>query len=176
MRGDRARTSLPAVERAGAAVEEAVAVEGAGAAVEAADDLRAGSLQRLAGPGLRLRETGKRPCSSGEGAKQNDESRLFHVTSFVHLEADVLECLRRLAVELGRGSVLAALGREVAASHPGSRPVADGLELFGACIGRAEKLLRLIQAPLLHQRTTQHELSRRDVVQEVVAVLHQGKR
>ena len=54
--------------------------------------------------------------------------------------------------------------------------MANGLELLGARIGRAEKFLRLVQAPLFHQRPTQHELRRSDVVEEVVAVLHQRER
>ena len=54
--------------------------------------------------------------------------------------------------------------------------MADGLEFLGTCIGRAEELLRLVQAPLFQQRPTQHELGRSHVIEEVVAVLHQGER
>src|SRR5215212_1295715 len=63
-------------------VEGAAAVEHAGhraAAVERAGDVLNVRMRRI----LCLSETGQRPCSSSEGAKQENESRLFHMfTSF----------------------------------------------------------------------------------------------
>src|SRR5690242_298452 len=122
---------------------------------------------------LRLSETRERPNSSGEGTDYEDEPRLFHFHLLSSLEPDVLECFRRPAVELGRSRVLATLGGKVATSHPGSCLMADGLELLGARIGRAEEFLRLVQAPLFHQCPTQHELRRSHVIEEVLTVLHQ---
>src|SRR5213079_3506299 len=101
-------------------------------------------------------------------------SSSFHLLS--SLEPNVLEYLGRLAVQLGRSRVVAPPGGEVTTGHPGCRLVADRLELLGAGIGSAEKFLRLVETPLLHQRPTQHELRRSDVVQEVLAILHQGER
>src|SRR5436190_18020576 len=100
-----------------------------GAPVEHAGELRGRRSRMLP---LRLGEPRKRPCSSGQGAKQKDESRLLHFTSSLSLEPNVLEYLGRLAVQLGRSRVVAPPGGEVATGHPGCRLVADRLELLGA--------------------------------------------
>src|SRR5690348_2457045 len=165
---------LAAVEHA-AAVERAAAVEHAArlrsAAVEHAGELRRRMPRRV----LRLSETRERPHSSGKGTDYEDEPRLFHI-HLLSLEPDVLECFRRPAIELGCSRVLATLGGKVATSHPGCGLMADGLELLGAGIRRGEVFLGLVQAPLVHQRPTQHELRRSDVIEEVLAVLHEGER
>src|SRR6266480_2937805 len=110
-------------------------------------------------------------------AHSKGRSRVFFIfTSFRSLEPDVLECFRRPAVELGRSPILATLAGEVATGHPGCRLMADGLELLGTRIGRKEEFLRLVQSPLFHQRPTQHELRRCDVIEEVLTILHQGER
>src|SRR6266542_5593176 len=54
--------------------------------------------------------------------------------------------------------------------------MADRFELLRARFRGAQQLLRLVEAPLLHQRTAEDELSGSDVEQEVFATLEQVER
>ena len=51
------------------------------------------------------------------------------------LEADILQSLGRLAVQMGGCSVVATAGREIALSDPRRGSVADGRELFEVGVG-----------------------------------------
>src|SRR3712207_2936238 len=79
-------------------------------------------------------------------------------TSFRRLEADILESLGGLAVEVRSGPVVAAASGQVALCHPRGRPVADRGELLEVRVGGGERLVRLVQAALLEERAPEDEL------------------
>src|SRR3954470_10032495 len=97
----------------------------------------------------------------------------FIVTSFIGLEADILEGCCGLAVQPGRLGVFATTGCQVALRHPRRCAMADRFQLICTCLGGAQRFLRLVESSLLHQRAAEHELGRSDVEQEVFAALEE---
>ena len=94
-----------------------------------------------------------------------DGDRLAHVASpFADLEAEVLQRLGRPPVEPSSSAVVAALGSEIAESHPSGRTVASRAELFEAPIGSAQDFFSLVQVILLEEGSAQHELGVADLV------------
>src|SRR5256885_14610710 len=90
------------------------------------------------------------------------------VTSSSNLEPNILESLSRGAVEVCCKPVVAAPRSQVATCDPRGRAVAGGAELAEAGLGRGERALRLVEATLLEQGASEHELRAPDLVEVVL--------
>ena len=88
---------------------------------------------------------------------------------FARLEPNVLERLGRGAVEVCCKPVVAAPGREIATRDPGGGAMAGRAELAEARLGGGERRLGLVEAILLEQRASEHELRAADLVEVVLA-------
>src|SRR6266571_7245055 len=75
-----------------------------------------------------------------------------------------------------RARLVAALRGEVTLGNPGPRAMAGGRKLVIRLIGSVERRLGLVEAFLLEQRTTQHELRVPGLVEEVDSVSEQLER
>ena len=119
-------------------------------------------------------------CRQREGGEEREvgEASLQHVgsTSFRKLEAEVLERLGGATVVVSSGTILVAPRREIAERDPSSGAVAHGRQLLEAAVGGLELSLGLVQALLLEERPTEHELRIADLVEVVDAVVEQRQR
>src|SRR5207244_1623737 len=104
----------------------------------------------------------------GENEK-GEKPRLGHVTPPSRpLEPDILECLRRAAVEVRCKPVVATARRKIATGDPCSCAMAGRAELREIGLRRAERLVRLVEAILLEQGPPEHKLRVADLVEVVL--------
>src|SRR4026209_107995 len=87
-----------------------------------------------------------------------------------------MERLSGVPVETRGAASLPATNREVPQGDPRLRPVADRRHLLGSCVGRPETSFRLVEQPALHQRSSQYELRRADLVEVVLPTLQEIER
>src|SRR6266508_2427237 len=103
------------------------------------------------------------------GDEKGEEPRLCHSCHLLSsLEPDILESLCRAAIEVRCKPVVAAPGREVAPCDPGGCAMARRPELLEAGLRRREGHFGLVDAALLEQRATEHELRASDLVDVIL--------